>query len=231
VDGLIRSLQSIALCFAFLVVQSMSSRLMPTYPWAPQMILPVIIYFGLLREVNVARSMLVGFGLCVGFFVVQLIASRFLPAYSWAPQLLLPVVVYYGLLQEVNIARGMMVAFVSGYLLDLFAGNPMSLHTFIQCATFLVARGLGLRLFLRNVVFQAALAFVASLAAQGTSFALRAIFEDNPSPFEATASTRLYEAMSASAIMTALAAPIVFAIVARIESTETARRDEGSVKA
>lgn len=220
-----------ALCFAFLVVQSMAPRLMPAFPWAPQLILPVLLYFGMTQDLNAARASALVFGLGAAFFIVQAVASRFLPAYSWAPHLLLPVALYYGLLQDVNVARGMVVAFVSGYLLDLFAGNPLSLHTFMQCAAFLVARGLGLRLFLRNPVFQIALTFAASLATQGTAIALRAIFEDSPSPFESQGGGHLFEAMSASAIMTALSAPVVFAIVGRIEATETTRREDGNVNA
>ena len=230
-DGVLRSLQSIALCFAFLVVQSMAPRLIPAFPWAPQLLLPLILFFAMTQEMTFGRALGIVVGLGLGFFVVQSTASRFLPAYSWAPQLLLPVVLYYGLMQDVSLVRGMSVAFVSGYMLDLFAGNPMSLHTFIQCAAFLLARGLGLRLFLRNVAFQAALAFVASLATQGTAIALRAIFEEESTPFGTHASARLFEGLSASALMTALSAPIVFAIVARIESTDTTRRDDGSVTA
>lgn len=168
---------------------------------------------------------------CFALLVAQSMASTVLPGHPWAPQLLLTVVVYYGLLQEVHLVRGMATAFVSGYLLDLFAGSPTSLHTFMLCASFLAARGLGLRLFLRNIAFQAALAFVASMAAQGASIAIRTIFEDSHTPFQANDTRRVVLAMVASATVTAVLAPAVFAVIARIESTDTGKRDDGSVSA
>ncbi len=170
-------------------------------------------------------------GFCFVLLVLQSMFSTISPGPPWAPQLVLTVIVHYGLLQEVHLVRGMAIAFASGYLLDVFSGNPMSLHTFMQCASFLAARGLGLRLFLRNVPLQAVLAFVASLAAQGTSLAIRAIFEESQSPFEAHDTQRVFLAMASSATTTAVLAPLVFAVVGRIESTETGRSEEGSVNA
>lgn len=178
---------------------------------------------------SVIRS-LQSIGVCFALLVLESMVSVVVPLHPWAPNLLLPIVVYYGLLQEVNVVRGMVVAFASGYLMDLFAGSPMSLHTFVQCASFLAARALGLRLFLRNAAFQASFAFVASLAAQGGEHALRALFE-KPAPFEIHDAKRVFYGMVASATTTAIFAPFVFAIVARIESSEAGRRDDGSVSA
>jgi len=176
---------------------------------------------------SVTRSLL-SIAVCFGLLVLQSMISVEIPLHPWAPNLLLPIVVYYGLLQEVNVVRGMAIAFASGYLLDLFGGSPMSLYTFVQCASFLVSRALGLRLFLRNVAFQASFAFVASLAAQGAEHALRALFE-KAAPFTIDDSKLIASSMAASATTTAIFAPIVFAIIARIESSDVQRRDDGSV--
>lgn len=178
---------------------------------------------------SVTRSLL-SIAVCFALLVLQSMISVEIPMHPWAPNLLLPIVVYYGLLQEVNVVRGMIIAFASGYLLDLFAGSPMSLYTFVQCASFLVARALGLRLFLRNVAFQASFAFVASIAAQGAEHALRALFE-KAAPLATDDSRLVFSSMAASATTTAIFAPLVFAIVARIESSEAQRRDDGSVNA
>lgn len=176
---------------------------------------------------SVTRSLL-SILVCFALLALQSMVSVVVPLHPWAPNLLLPVVVYYGLLQEVNVVRGMVIAFASGYLLDLFGGSPMSLYTFVQCASFLVSRGLGLRLFLRNVAFQASFAFVASMAAQGAQHALRSLFEKaTPFPIDDTRLT--VSSMAAAATTTAIFAPLVFAIVARIESNEAQRRDDGSV--
>lgn len=179
---------------------------------------------------EIGRS-LQAIGFCFVLLVLQSMASTVLPGYPWTPQLVLTVAVHYGLLQEVRIFRGMTIAFVCGYLLDLYAGNPMSLHTFMLSVSFLAARGLGLRLFLRNVAFQAGFAFVASLAAQGTSLALRTIFDESKNPFQAHDTQRVMLALLASATSTALLAPLVFAVIGRIESTETGKREDGAVAA
>ncbi|HTJ80975.1 MAG TPA: hypothetical protein VL400_04605, partial [Polyangiaceae bacterium] len=47
------------------------------------------------------------------------------------PSLLLPLVVFMGV-HEYSIARGAALSFVLGYLLDLFAGSPVGLFTFIS---------------------------------------------------------------------------------------------------
>src|SRR5271166_2990351 len=61
------------------------------------------------------------------------------------PSLLLPLVVFMGV-HEYSIARGAALAFTLGYLLDVFAGAPVGLLTFITVATFVVARFAGVRL-------------------------------------------------------------------------------------
>src|SRR5690348_598045 len=78
------------------------------------------------------------------------------------PSLLLPLVVFMGV-HEYSIARGAALSFVLGYLLDLFAGSPVGLFTFISVATFLVARVAGVRLAAQTLLTKIALAFAFAL--------------------------------------------------------------------
>jgi rod shape-determining protein MreD len=160
--------------------------------------------------------------------VFQAALSTLIPIYAFAPNLVLPVVIYLGVTHEVHVVRGAVLAFILGYLLDAFCGSPMGLHTFILVATFIVARFAGLRFLMRGVFFQAALTFVVALLDGGTILALRAIFEKssawNADSVESTALTLLIPALS-----TALVAPVLFAVVRKIEGALVRRRDDKTV--
>jgi rod shape-determining protein MreD len=166
---------------------------------------------------------LVAFGFVL--LVVQSTITAVFPLHPFSPNLLLPVVIFLGVSPDVHIVRGVVISFLLGYLLDIFSGNPMSLATFLLVAMFLVARGAGLRLFLRGPAFQVALTFVATLVAGGASYALRAIFE-RPAPFPVDAPFTTALALFGPAIATALAAPLVFAAVQRIDALSTTRRED-----
>lgn len=175
-----------------------------------------------------ARRLLLAVLFGIALLEVQSFLSLTVLRPPYTPMLLLPLVVYYGLLSEVNVVRGMLVAFSCGYLADLFSGHGMSLNTFVLGASFLVARGLGARLFLRNVALRSAAAFVASTAAMAGGFALRELFEKR-SPIPLTDSSGLTRAIVVSSLTTALFAPLVYSVVVRIEVAENARREEGGV--
>ena len=151
-------------------------------------------------------------------------------SHPYVPNLLLPVVVYYGLFAEVNVVRGTAIAFVAGNLLDVFAGSPMSLYTFLFCVSFLATRALGARLFLRNVAFQAAFIFFVALAVDAAAIAVRLLFE-LPLPFPVHERGRILRESAISALASALFAPFVYSVVARIEAVDTARKDGGGVAA
>lgn len=164
----------------------------------------------------VGRSLVI---VALGFalLVLQATATTLFPMYPFTPNLILPIVIFLGVSPEVHVVRGATVSFLLGYLVDLFSGNLLGLQTFVMVATFMLARGAGLRLFLRGPVFQVVLTFVVGALAGGAVLALRAIFED-PAPFPAGSAWTTGIALAAPALVTALAAPLVFHAVRRVES-------------
>ncbi len=166
---------------------------------------------------------LVAFGF--GLLILQSMVGRVTALHPFAPNVLLPIVIYLGVATDVHLLRGAMTAFLLGYLLDLFGGNRMGLETFVCVATFMIARGAGLRLFMRNPGFQAALVFVVALVAGGTTLALRAIFA-KPPPFPAGTAWDIALALTAPALATALVSPLVFAGLQRIDAAVGRRREE-----
>lgn len=168
---------------------------------------------------------LIGFGFLL--LVAQAAVATLVPVHRFAPNLMLPIVIYLGVSHDVPIVRGASLCFVLGYLLDAFSGSSMGLHTFVLVATFMVARGAGLRLFLRGPAFQMVLTFMAGMAAGGTVLALRAIFEQ-PAPFPTDQLQSNTMRLVAPALATALAAPLIFATVRRIEALGAQRREEGA---
>jgi rod shape-determining protein MreD len=162
-----------------------------------------------------------------GFFllVLQTAVAMLLPMYSYAPNLLLPIAIFLGVSPEVPMARGTAVGFALGYLLDSFSGSPMGLHTFVMTASFMVARGAGLRLFPQGPAFQILLSFLMAFAFGATLLALRAIFER---PTLAIGETSLREtalSLVQPAIATAVVSPLVFVGVRRIETLGQKRRE------
>lgn len=186
-----------------------------------------------------------GFALLVG----QAALGAIVTVHPFTPNLLLPIVIFLGVQNDVHLLRGALLSFLLGYLLDMFCGSPVGLCTFVLVATFMVARGAGIRLFLRGASFQIGLVFVASLLAGGTMLALRAIFsppEAFPLEMPATgpaadaveamasnpdASERVGSVVAtawmllASAAATALPAPVLFAAARRIDSLRARRRE------
>ena len=184
--------------------------------------------------------------LAFGFalLVLQAAIGTLLPLHPFVPNLLLPIVIYLGVDPDVQLVRGALLTFVLGYFLDVVAGAPTGLFTFVLVATYLAARGAGLRLLLRSVPFQMGLVVVISIAANGVMLALRAIFQPAEAfplvmpasgalggivrfflredalvgAYVATATTLL-----ASAVATGLAAPLVFGIVRRIDGLARSR--------
>jgi rod shape-determining protein MreD len=187
------------------------------------------------------------FGLAL--LVVQAAIATFVPMHPFAPCLLLPIVIYLGVDPDVELLRGVALSFVLGYFGDEIAGVPTGLTTFVLVATFLATRGAGIRLVLRGAPFQIGLAFAVSLVASGTMLALRSIFQP-PEAFPLVmppagmlgAIVRVFagdgarignlvalaSTMIASAAATGLAAPVVFALVRRIERISQRTRRSAS---
>ena len=173
--------------------------------------------------------------------VAQTALSTLIPMYGFAPNLMLPIAIYLGVSAEVHLVRGALISFLLGYLLDSFCGNAMGLQTFVLTASFLVARGAGLRLFPQGSLFQILLTFIMAVAFGATVLALRAIFEQpsNSVMGEAGGSNLLHSAAQTalesgttllrSAAVTALLGPLIFAGTRRIEAIGTVKREERTV--
>lgn len=194
--------------------------------------------------------------LTLGFvlLVVQAAVASHVPLHPFTPNLLLPIVLYLGMQHEAQMLRGAMISFLLGYLVDEFCGSPIGLQTFVLVATFMVAWGAGIRLWMRGLVFQLGLVFAVAMVAGGTILALRAIFSPPEAfPLSMPAESLAGEAVGllvadaeahpplvgnvlgialtlvASSLATALSAPPVFAMARRIDALRTRRRDaEGS---
>ncbi|MBX3250072.1 MAG: rod shape-determining protein MreD [Myxococcales bacterium] len=163
----------------------------------------------------------------LGLLVLESTVARLVPLHPFTPHLVLPIVLFLGVSPDVHLVRGAGLAFFLGYLLDVSTGNRMGLQTFVCVATFTLARGAGLRLFLRSPSFQIALTFVIALLAGGTTLALRAIFSP-ASPFPSRNALETSFVLAASALATGLAAPVVFGLVQRIEA-RLGRQQEADV--
>lgn len=153
--------------------------------------------------------------LALGFALLVLQSNLFriidrLHAGIATPSLLLPLVVFMGV-HEYSIARGAALSFILGYLLDVFAGAPVGLFTFISVATFVVARTAGLRLAAQTLLTKVALAFVFSLFESVVIVALTAIFGNDPHRARALAMLVPSHALTTSAF-----APFVFRVAERV---------------
>jgi rod shape-determining protein MreD len=176
----------------------------------------------------VIAFMLIAFGFFL--LVLQTALATLVPMHSFAPNLMLPIAIFLGVSPEVSLVRGATVSFALGYLLDSFCGNPMGLQTFVLTASFIVARGAGLRLFPQGTVFQMLLTFLTAIAFGATVLALRAIFEQPQVPLFGTTMGAISEAPLKSAVVTALLSPIVFAGVRRVVGLGQ-KREERTVSA
>jgi rod shape-determining protein MreD len=126
------------------------------------------------------------------------------------PSLLLPLVVFMGV-HEYSIARGAALSFLLGYLLDLFAGAPVGLFTFITVATFVVSRAAGVRLAAQTLLTKIALAFVFGLVEGVLIVILTAIFGG-----DAARPRALALLVAPHAVSTAIFAPLVFRLAERV---------------
>lgn len=168
------------------------------------------------------------FFVMLGFvaLVLQSALGVMLPPGSWAPNPLLPVVLYLGVSPDVPTPRGAFIAFMLGFLADSFSGSPIGLFTFVLVASFLVARGAGLSLFMRGPWFQMLVTLAFALLSGGCVLALRAIFEP-PAPFPTEDGFLSFGRLSASALMTALLSPGIFWVVRRVDTALQRGREEG----
>jgi rod shape-determining protein MreD len=171
--------------------------------------------------------LLIAFGFLL--LVLQAALATLVPMHSVAPNLILPIAIYLGVAAEVPTVRGALVCFVLGYLLDSFCGNPMGLQTFVTTASFVVARGAGMRLFPQGLAFQILFTFMMAIAFGTTVLALRAIFEQPQLPVFGEGMAATSEAVLMPAAVTALLSPLVFAGTRRVLSLGAQKREERTV--
>ncbi|MSP25235.1 MAG: rod shape-determining protein MreD [Myxococcales bacterium] len=126
------------------------------------------------------------------------------------PSLILPIIVFMGV-HETVLWRGALIAFGLGYLLDVFAAAPLGLYTFTSVTVFVVARAAGVRIAAQTRLTKVALAFSFSLLEGTMVIILMAIFGRDAARPRALAALVLPHACA-----TAIAAPFVFALAARI---------------
>ncbi len=160
--------------------------------------------------------------LAIGLLVFQSALSTLVSLHPFTPNLILPIIIFLGVSPEFHFLRGAFLAFLLGYLLDRFCGNLMSVQTFVMVATYMIARGAGLRLFARGPAFQMMLTFFVCVMASGATLALRAIFE-RAAPFAWGGAVDTAIALAGPSLTTALAAPLIFFAVRRVD---VARREE-----
>lgn len=148
-----------------------------------------------------------------------------LPFAGVSPNLVLPLILFTGV-HEYSIARGAALAFVLGYALDLFAGAPVGLFTFVSVAIFVLARAAGVRLAAQTVLTQLALAFGFALVEGGIVVVLLAIFRDAKTAYPVRS---LVPLLVPHAVATALVSPIVFRVAERLhQATISVPRPETS---
>src|SRR5512140_1039349 len=102
--------------------------------------------------------------LSLGVFLILLQSNlyrllQFTTINGLTPSLVLPLVLFLGV-HEHSMARGAILTFVLGYLLDLLAGAPIGLFTFIYVSIWWLARITGVRLTTQTWLARVSLGFV-----------------------------------------------------------------------
>jgi rod shape-determining protein MreD len=137
------------------------------------------------------------------------------------PSLVLPLLVFLGV-HEHSMARAGLLSFSFGYLLDVLGAAPMFLFSFVSVALWWLARVAGVRLTAQTSMTRAPLALGFSLVESAIVLTLLAIFgSDNFRPVE------LATMIPARAISTAIFAPLVFALAARLHTSTLPSRAPG----
>lgn len=145
--------------------------------------------------------------------LAQSVFSRVLAPYPFAPYLGLPFVFAMGTAPGVKVLRGAVTAFAIGYLYDLSTGNPLGLHTFVFVVGYLTAWLVGYLLTFRGIPFEMVLTFALTALLGGLLELIRGFTPGGM----AWSGVSLTIALFASALATALVAPVLFAVVRWID--------------
>jgi rod shape-determining protein MreD len=156
-------------------------------------------------KLRIALVLLVAMALAV----LESVIPHLLHLRAARPDLLLVVVLYLALRDD--IMQGAALSAAAGYLSDLTSATPAFLYTFLAVLTFVVVRTAGAALRTEGGIQSAAVAFGASV---GHSILATLIFGSfTGAGFHLEISTMIW-----SAFGTALAAPLVFAVLRRVDA-------------
>ena len=147
--------------------------------------------------------------------LAQSVFNRVLAPYPFSPYLGLPFVFALGTAPAAQVLRGAGTAFVIGYLYDLFTGSPLGLHTLVFVVGFLGAWLAGYLVSFRGVPFEMVLSFALTLLLGAFLEILRALTPGGM----AWAGLTLTLSLVGSASTTAIVAPLLFALVRRVDPT------------
>ena len=145
---------------------------------------------------------------CVLCMIVESVVPFLAHLKAARPDLLLSVVLYLALNDE--IIQGSALSAVAGYFSDLTSATPPFLYTFLAVLTFVVLRIAGSALKTEGGIQSAAVAFGASLVHSLLATMLIGFFTG--AGFHLQTSALLW-----SAFGTALAAPLVFSVLRRLD--------------
>lgn len=134
------------------------------------------------------------------------------------PALVFPLILFMGV-HEYSLARGAVVAAVLGYATDVLGIAPVGLYTFTYVATFVLARGAGVRLAAQTTWMQVLLVGAFSLLQSTMVLVLLAIFGRDPWVPRA-----LYPIAFPHAIATASVAPLAFRVAQALHTATAAPR-------
>jgi cell shape-determining protein MreD len=160
-----------------------------------------------------ARGSIIIVLVAFALLLIQSVFSRVLAPYPFSPYLGLPLVFALGTAPGVRVLRGAATAFAIGYLCDFFTGNPLGLHTFVFVVGYLTAWLLGYLLTFRGIAFEMVLTFTLTVLLGGLLEAIRGFTPGGM----AWSGVTLTLALFASALATALVAPVLFAVVRWID--------------
>ena len=145
--------------------------------------------------------------------LVQSVFSRLLAPYPFSPYLGLPFVFALAIAPGVPVLRGAATAFAIGYLYDLFTANPLGLHTFVFVLAYFTAWLAGYLLSFRGIVFEMALSFTLTALAGALIELIRGFAPGGIARDGVT----LLVALVASSVVTAVLAPVLFAMVRAVD--------------
>ena len=145
-----------------------------------------------------------------GLAIIESVIPHLLHLRAARPDLLLIVVLYLALHDDV--VQGAALSAATGYLSDLTSATPAFLYTFLAVLTFVVVRTAGAALRTEGGIQSAAIAFGASLGHSLLATLVFGAFTGAGLHFEAGP-------MVWSAFGTALAAPLVFRALRRVDAS------------